>query len=67
MGVVYYIKNKINSKYYIDIDSTNFQRRWEKHIKFAWRYNNGEYIKYIQLIDKKIAEYRLENFNLSEL
>lgn len=67
MGVVYYIKNKINDKYYIGLDSTNYQRRWKRHVKDARRHSDGEYIKHIQLIDKKIAEYGVENFEYKEI
>jgi len=66
MGVTYYIKNKINNKYYIGIDSTNYQRRWKDHIWWAQKCKEGK-VKESQLVDRKIAEYGLKNFEYKEI
>lgn len=60
MGVIYLIRNKINGKKYIGIDRTNYQIRWKDHIRHSKK-------NAIQLIDKKISEYGLNNFEYKEI
>ena len=60
MGVIYLIKNKVNNKCYIGIDRTNYQRRWKDHIRHSKK-------DAIQLVDRKIAQYGINNFKYREI
>lgn len=70
--IIYYLKNNINRKGYIGIDSNSdkntTQLRLNDHLKYARSINNNKNwnVKY-QLIDKKIAEYGFENFSYTVL
>jgi len=58
--IVYMIRNKINGKMYIGLDRKDNKYRWKDHIRHSKK-------NPIQLIDKKIAQYGLNNFEYVEL
>jgi group I intron endonuclease len=60
MGIIYCITNLITNKKYIGIQMKNNQERWKDHIRHSKKNPS-------QLIDKKIAEYGLENFVYEEI
>lgn len=70
--VIYYFKNKVNNKGYVGLDSnstkTSNQIRKSQHLKYANAIINNKSwdVKY-QLIDKKIAQYGIDNFEYSIL
>jgi group I intron endonuclease len=61
MGVIYLITNLLNGKKYIGLDVKNYQNRWKDHIRCSKEDNPK------QLIDRKIRQYGLGNFEYKEL
>ncbi len=57
MGIIYVITNNINGKQYVGLDR-NDNKRWKDHRRRAS-------IDAIQLIDRKMYEYGVDNFDCS--
>lgn len=54
--IIYLIRNKINGKCYIGFDRHKSNKRWKDHVRRSRK------DKPIQLIDRKIKQYGVENF-----
>ena len=55
--IIYLIRNKINGKCYVGLDRNGNNSRLEEHIR------RSKKDKPIQLIDRKIKEYGIDNFD----
>jgi len=63
MNEIYLITNNINGKLYVGQTSTNYRKRWLKHINSA--YNSP--LKGCVLLYRAIRKYRKDNFTISLL
>ena len=60
IGVIYQIKNKVNSKSYIGYTSKGSLKRFQQHVAGASRKNN-------KILSRAIMKYGKENFEVIEL